>query len=192
MLLENSRQKVKEDPPPTMLEPPELTRRCCKTFMPPIQQSRSKIFPPPAKSKPPCPSFPSWVGCLRLRGVAERKMRKLPPWLLPLAVASEFRAWSGFAPRASAFPAVGQPRRFVAENHKEIEGLGCLLRLCPGAFTRNLPGICSELGVRSEFARNALRKRPRPAMRGNLQRHFFFCFEKMRCGNWTSSRWLQK
>ena len=44
-------------------------------------------------------------------------------------------------------------------------------------LARNLPGICSEfagirlkLGVRSEFARNSLGKRPGPAMRGTLQR----------------------
>ena len=42
-------------------------------------------------------------------------------------------------------------------------------------FARNLPGICSELGVRSEFARNSLEKRPGPAMHGTLQETFRQC-----------------
>ena len=37
-------------------------------------------------------------------------------------------------------------------------------------LARNLPGICSELGVCSEFARNSLEKRPGPTMRGTLHR----------------------
>ena len=70
----------------------------------------------------------------------------------------------GFTPRANVFLVVSQPRRFVAQNDREIEGLGCLLGICP-EFAPNLPGIC---GLRSEFARNSLRKRLGPAMRGTL------------------------
>ena len=73
----------------------------------------------------------------------------------------------GFTPRANIFLAVSQRRRFAAQNDKEIEGLGRLFGIC-SEFARNLPGICSELGVRSEFARKSLRKRPGPAMRGTL------------------------
>ena len=50
-----------------------------------------------------------------------------------------------------------EPRRFVAQSDKEIEGLGCL------QLARKLHGICSELGV---LARNSLGKRPGPAVRG--------------------------
>ena len=63
----------------------------------------------------------------------------------------------GFTLRANVFLVVIQPRRFVAQNGKEIEGLGCLLGICP-EFVRN-----------SEFARSSLGKRPGPAMRGTLQ-----------------------
>ena len=58
----------------------------------------------------------------------------------------------GFTPRAIVFLVVSQQRRFAAQNDKETEGLGCLLGICP-EFARNLPGVCSELGVRSECAR---------------------------------------
>ena len=67
-----------------------------------------------------------------------------------------------FTPRADVFVLVSKSRRFVAQNDKEIEGLGCL------------PGICSEfawnlLGIRSEFVRNSFGKRLGPAMHGTLQ-----------------------
>ena len=61
-----------------------------------------------------------------------------------------------FTPRENVFLVV------VAQNDKEIGGLGCLLGIRP-EFARNL------LGVRSEFARNSLGKQPGPAMRGTLQ-----------------------
>ena len=77
----------------------------------------------------------------------------------------------GFTPRAGAFPVVGQPRRFVAQNDKEIEGLGCLLGACP-EFAWNLHGTRSSLGICSEFTR----KRPGPAMRGTLQFAVFLPF----------------
>ena len=44
---------------------------------------------------------------------------------------------------------VGQKRRFAAQSDKEIEGLGCLLGICP-EFARNLLGTRSSLGIRSE------------------------------------------
>ena len=53
----------------------------------------------------------------------------------------------GFTLRANVFLVVSQPRRFVAQNGKEIEGM----------FAQNLPGNCSELGVCSEFARKTAR-----------------------------------
>ena len=49
------------------------------------------------------------------------------------------------------FLVVSQPRRFVTQKNKEIEGLRCLLGICP-EFARNLPGIARN----SEFARNLL------------------------------------
>ena len=74
----------------------------------------------------------------------------------------------GSTTRANVFLVLSQPRRLIAQNGKEIEGLGCLLGICP-EFARNLPGICSELRVRLEFAQNSLGKRPGSAMRGTLQ-----------------------
>ena len=77
----------------------------------------------------------------------------------------------GFTPRANVFLVVSQPRRFVVQNDKEIERVGCLLGICP-EFARN----CPEFARNSEFARNLLGIRsengPGPAMRGTL--HFTF------------------
>ena len=59
----------------------------------------------------------------------------------------------GFTPRASAFLLVSQPRRFVAQNDKEIEGLGCLPGIC-SEFARNSLGIRNLLGIHSENGLN--------------------------------------
>ena len=59
---------------------------------------------------------------------------------------AEFCAWS-VSPQGLMRSVVSQP---IAQNDKEIEGLGCLLGICP------------------ELARNSLGKRLGPAMRGTL------------------------
>ena len=80
---------------------------------------------------------------------------------------AKFRAWSVSPQGLLCSLLSAKKRRFAAQNHKETEGLGCLLGICP-EFARNLPGICSE------FARNSLGKRPRPAMRETLQKGLSF------------------
>ena len=46
---------------------------------------------------------------------------------------------------------VSQPRRFVAQNDKEIEGLDAC-----SEFARNLLGVCLEFAWNLDFARNLL------------------------------------
>ena len=65
------------------------------------------------------------------------------------STSAKFRAWSVSPPRASVFLVVSQPRRFVAQNDKEIEVLGCLLGV-RSEFARNLEFAQNLLGIRSE------------------------------------------
>ena len=58
----------------------------------------------------------------------------------------------GFSPGADVFSVASQPRRFVAQVDKEIEGLGCLLGICPefawnSEFTRKSSGGGTEGGA---------------------------------------------
>ena len=69
-------------------------------------------------------------------------------------------AHSRFHPKGWCVPCC-QPTKEI--HHTEWQGNRGF-----GMLARNLPGICPELRVRSEFARSSLEKRPRPAMRGTL------------------------
>ena len=60
------------------------------------------------------------------------------------------------------FLVVSQPRRFIAQNDKEIEGLGCLLGICPEF-------VCSEFARKTAQTSHALNSPPRSAVH--------FCFD---------------